>query len=157
MVVKDSDSDMERVIPTVTEIFNLEEGIDLILGMDWLRANATGLSWDISDRINFRPGVGLSKRANAERLVARDGQAKLDGDVAFEGLEKLDVNVDIQVVSLLSDWDDVVANSLAVGCIWYVSGDESVATLWTDKHGKSVKDQLPPHYTRFAKLFSPEE
>ena len=34
MVVKDSDSDMDRVIPTVTEIFNLEEGIDLILGMD---------------------------------------------------------------------------------------------------------------------------
>src|SRR4051812_21130383 len=153
VVVKDSDSDMERVIPTVTEIFNLEEGIDLILGMDWLRANATGLSWDISDRINFRPGVGLSERANAERLVARDGQAKLDGEVAFEGLEKLDVNVDIQVVSSLSDWDDVVANGLAVGCIWYVSSDEFVATLWTDKHGKSVKDQLPPQYRRFVKVF----
>ena len=44
VVVKDSDSDMDRVIPTVTEIFNLEEGIDLILGMDWLCANATSIS-----------------------------------------------------------------------------------------------------------------
>ena len=44
VVVKDSDSDMERVIPTVTEIFNLEEGIDLILSMDWLHANAMGIS-----------------------------------------------------------------------------------------------------------------
>ena len=34
IVVKDSDSDMDCVIPTVTEIFNLEEGIDLILSMD---------------------------------------------------------------------------------------------------------------------------
>ena len=103
MVVKDSDSDMDRVIPTVTEIFNLEEGIDLILGMDWLRVNATGISWDISDRINFRPGVGLSERANAERLVAQGGWAKLEGEVAFEGLENLDVNVDIQIVFSLSD------------------------------------------------------
>jgi len=156
VVVKDSDSDMDRVIPTVTEIFNLEEGIDLILGMDWLRANATGISWDISDRINFRPGVGLSEGANAERLVAQDGWAKLEGEVAFEGLENLDVNVDVQIVSSLSDWDDVVANGLAVGCIWYAGG-ESVATLWTDRHGKSVKDQLLPQYRRFAKLFSREE
>ena len=44
VVVKDSDSDMDHVIPIVTEIFNLEEGIDLILSMDWLRANATGIS-----------------------------------------------------------------------------------------------------------------
>ena len=73
MVVKDSDSDIDRVIPTVTEIFNLEEGIDLILGMDWLRANAMGISWDISDQINFHPGVGLSEGVNAERLVAQDG------------------------------------------------------------------------------------
>ena len=34
MVVKDSNSDMNHVIPTVTEIFNLEEGIDLILSID---------------------------------------------------------------------------------------------------------------------------
>ena len=34
IIVKDSDSDIDHVIPTVTEIFNLEEGIDLILGMD---------------------------------------------------------------------------------------------------------------------------
>ena len=34
VVVKDSDSDIDCVIPTVTEIFNLEEGIDLILGMN---------------------------------------------------------------------------------------------------------------------------
>ena len=77
----------------------------------------TGISWDISDRINFRPGVGLSEGANAERLVAQDGWAKLEGEVAFEGLENLDVNVDIQIVSSLSDWNDVVANGLAVGCI----------------------------------------
>src|SRR5438552_920324 len=44
MVVKDSDSDMDYVILTVTKIFNLEEGIDLILGMDWLRANAMSIS-----------------------------------------------------------------------------------------------------------------
>src|SRR5436305_12004032 len=157
VVVKDSDSDMDRIIPTVTEIFNLEEGIDLILGMDWLRANAMGISWDILDRINFHPGVGLSEGVNAERLVAQDGWVKLEGEVAFEGLENLDVNVDVQIVSSLSDWDDVVANGLAVGCIWYAGGDESVATVWTDKHGKSVKDQLPPQYRRFAKVFSREE
>ena len=44
MVVKDSNSDIDHVIPTVTEIFNLEEGIDLILSMDWLRANAMSIS-----------------------------------------------------------------------------------------------------------------
>src|SRR5436305_15261935 len=33
VVVKDNNSDMNRVIPTVTKIFNLEESIDLILGM----------------------------------------------------------------------------------------------------------------------------
>ena len=44
VVVKDSDSDMDHVIPTVTEIFNLEEGIDLILSMDWLHANVIGIS-----------------------------------------------------------------------------------------------------------------
>ena len=115
-----------------------------------------GISWDISDRINFRRGVGLSEGANTERLVAQDGWVKLEGEVAFEGLENLDVNVDIQIVSSLSDWDDVVVNGLAVGCIWYAGG-ESVATLWTDKHGKSVKDQLLPQYRRFAKLFSREE
>ena len=137
--MKDSDSNMDRVIPTVTEIFNLEEGIDLILGMDWLRANATGISWDISDRINFRPGVGLSEGANAERLVAQDSWVKLEGKVVFEGLENLDMNVDVQIVSSLLDWDDVVANSLAVGCIWY-AGSESITILWTDKYSKSVKD-----------------
>ena len=73
VIVKDSDSDMDCVIPTVTEIFNLEEGIDLILGMDWLRANVMGISWDISDWINFHPGVGLSEEMNAERLVVQDG------------------------------------------------------------------------------------
>src|SRR5205814_6361182 len=156
MVVKDSDSDINCVIPTVTEIFNLEEGIDLILGMDWLRANAMGIRWDISDQINFHPGVGLSEGANTERLVAQDGWVKLEGEVAFEGLENLNVNVDVQIVSSLSDWDDVVANGLAVGCIWYASS-ESVTTLWTDRHGKSVKDQLLPQYRRFAKLFSREE
>ena len=64
---------------------------------------------------------------------------KLKGEVAFEGLENLNVNMDVQIVSSLSDWDDVVVNGLAVGCIWYAGG-ESVTMLWTDKHGKSVKD-----------------
>ena len=128
VVVKDSDSDMDRVIPTVTEIFNLEEDIDLILGIDWFRANAMGISWDISDRINFHPGIGLSEGANAERLVAQDGWVKLEGEVAFEDLKNLDVNMDVQIVSSLSDWDDVVANSLAVSCIWYTGG-ESVTIL----------------------------
>jgi len=73
VVVKDSDSDIDRVIPTVTEIFNLEEGIDLILGMDWLHANMMGISWDISDRINFCSGIGLSEGVNTEKLVTQDG------------------------------------------------------------------------------------
>ena len=103
MVVKDSNSDMNHVIPTVTEIFNLEEGIDLILSMDWLHANAMGISWDILDRINFHPGVGLSEGVNTERLVTQDGWVKLEGEVAFEGLENLDVNVDVQIVSSLLD------------------------------------------------------
>ena len=34
IIVKDSDSDIDHVIPTVTEIFNLEESIDLILDID---------------------------------------------------------------------------------------------------------------------------
>src|SRR5947199_10438642 len=99
MVVKDSNSDMEYVIPTVTEIFNLEEGIDLILSIDWLHANATGISWDISDQITFCPGIGLSEGVNTERLVAQDSWVKLEGKVVFEGLENLDMNVDIQIVS----------------------------------------------------------
>ena len=73
MVVKDSDFDMDRVIPTVTEIFNLEEGIDLILGMNWLHANVMSISWDISDRINFHSSIGLSEEVNTESLVAQDG------------------------------------------------------------------------------------
>src|SRR5436305_8623802 len=93
---------------------------------------------------------------NTERLVTQDSWVKLEGEVAFEGLENLNVNVDIQIVSSLSDWDDIVANSLAVGCIWY-AGSESVTILWTDKHGKLVKDQLLLQYRRFAKLFSREE
>src|SRR5437764_7560578 len=148
MIVKDSDSNMDHVIPTVTKIFNLEEGIDLILGMDWLRANAMGISWDISDRINFHPGVGLSEGVNTERLVAQDGWVKLEGEVAFEGLENLDMNMDVQIVSSLSDWDDVVTNSLAVDCIWY-AGSESITMLWTDKYDKLIKDQLLSQYRRF--------
>ena len=66
------------------------------------------------------------------------------------------MNVDIQIVSSLSDWDDVVANSLAVGCIWYASS-EFVTMLWTDKHDKLIKDQLLSQYRRFTKLFSHEE
>jgi len=53
---------------------------------------------------------------------------KLEGKVAFEGLENLNVNIDVQIVSSLSDWDNVVANDLAVGCIWY-AGSEFVTML----------------------------
>ena len=72
-MVKDSKVKSERIIPVTTEVFGLEEGIDLILGMDWLRANTTGLSWDISDELMFRPGVGLGlSGANAQEQVAQD-------------------------------------------------------------------------------------
>ena len=36
VVVKDSGLKLDRVVPFATEIFDLEEDIDLILGMDWL-------------------------------------------------------------------------------------------------------------------------
>jgi hypothetical protein len=176
VMVKDSDLKMDRVIPFTTEIFNLEEGIDLILGMDWLRANTTGLSWDISDRLNFRPGVGLLDGANAEKLVAQEGaNAEWSRLVAQEGAnterlvvqadganaeelvaqgEKLEV--DIQVVSSLSDWDEVVAEGFAIGCIWYMGNDESasVSTLWTDSQGEPVENRLPPQYREFRSVFS---
>ena len=72
-MVKDSKVKSERIIPVTTEVFGLEEGIDLILGMDWLRANTTGLSWDITDELMFRPDVGLGlSGANAEKQVAQD-------------------------------------------------------------------------------------
>ena len=72
-MVKDSKVKSERIIPATTEVFGLEEGIDLILGMDWLRANTTGFSWDISDELMFRPGVGLGlSGANAQEQVAQD-------------------------------------------------------------------------------------
>jgi len=86
VVIQDSDLKMDRIVPITTEIFNLEEGVDLILGMDWLRANTVGMSWDISDRLNFRPNVGLSEGAkleggvssqtegaNIERLITQEG------------------------------------------------------------------------------------
>src|SRR4051794_35066072 len=154
------------IVPFDTEIFDLEEGIDLILGMDWLRVNTKGLSWDITDELIFRPGVGLSGAnaerpvahgANVERLVAQAMGAKAERQVALndgvnadvlvtqndrvnadvlvaqtEGVnlervvtqgEKLEV--DIQVVSSLSEWDEVVAESFAIGCIWNVSSDKS--------------------------------
>ena len=73
IVVKDSKVKSERIIPATTEVFGLEEGIDLILGMDWLRANTTGLSWDITDELMLHPGVGLGlSGANAEEQVVQD-------------------------------------------------------------------------------------
>jgi hypothetical protein len=44
VVVKD-ESDEDCRVPMTTEVFDLEEGIDLILGMDWLWPNASGISW----------------------------------------------------------------------------------------------------------------
>ena len=108
------DGGQDRVIPITTEIFHLEKGIDLILGMDWLRANTKGLRWDVSDRIVFHRDVSLP-RANTEKLVAQDG-ANVKRQVTDE--EKLGVKVDFQVVSSLIEWDDVVANGFAAGCIW---------------------------------------
>ena len=71
IIMKDSKVKSERIIPVTTEVFGLEEGIDLILGMDWLHANTTGLSWDITDELMFRPDVGLGlSGANTEKQVA---------------------------------------------------------------------------------------
>src|SRR5947207_569557 len=85
VVIQDSDLKMDRIVPITTEIFNLEEGVDLILGMDWLRANTVGMSWDISDKLNFRPNVGLSEGANPERVVAQAGGANPERLVAQAG------------------------------------------------------------------------
>ena len=72
-MVKDSKVKSECIIPASTEVFGLEEGIDLILGMDWLCANTTGLSWDISDELMFHPSVGLGlSDASAQEQVAQD-------------------------------------------------------------------------------------
>ena len=57
LVIRNSDKDCR--VPITIEVFNLEEGIDLILGMSWLRAYATGISWENSDQILLRPEVGL--------------------------------------------------------------------------------------------------
>ena len=188
-MIQDSNLKMDRIVPITTEIFNLEEGVDLILGMDWLRANTVGMSWDISDKLNFRPNVGLSEGANPERVVAQaegakpergvpqaeganpkrvvtqaEGakperevtqaeRAKLERGVSSQE-EKFDI--DIRIVSSLSEWDDVVTDSFAVGCIWYAGEDQSVATLWTDDQGIPVEGRLPPQYRKFAELFSQE-
>ena len=121
-MVKDSKVKSERIIPVTTEVFGLEEGIDLILGMDWLCANTTGLSWNITDELMFHPDVGLGlSGANAEKQVAQDASgakakrlvaddvkaerlvadgANIERLVAHPG-EKLDI--DVQVVSSLSE------------------------------------------------------
>ena len=98
----------------------------------------------------FRPDVGLglsganaekqvaqdASEANAERLVAKD-DAKAERLVADDAkaerlvadganAERLvahpeeKLNIDIQVVSSLSEWDTVVADGIAVGCMWYI-------------------------------------
>ena len=113
IVVNDSNSNINYIILTVTEIFNLKEGIDLILSMNWFCANMMSISWDISDWINFYSGIDLSEGVNIEKLVAQDNWVKLEGEVAFEGLENLNMNMDVQIVSLLSDWDNVIINDLA--------------------------------------------
>ena len=133
IVVKDSKVKSKRIIPVTTEVFGLEESIDLILGMDWLRANTTRLSWDITDELMFRPDVGLglsgmntekqvaqdASEANAERLVAKDDMkaerlvaddAKAERLIADRvNIERLvahpgeKLNIDILVVSSLSE------------------------------------------------------
>ena len=57
----------DHVVPFTTEVFTLEEGIDLILGMDWLRANTISLTWEVKDELMFHPGVGVS--VNTEESV----------------------------------------------------------------------------------------
>ena len=70
-MVKDSKVKSERIIPATTEVFGLEKGIDLILGMDWLCANITKLSWNISDELIFHPGIrlGLSGMNTQEQVT----------------------------------------------------------------------------------------
>ena len=95
---------------------------------------------------------------NAEKLVAKDG-ANAERLVAENTAnEKLEVEVDIQVVSSLTEWDDVVANGFTAGCIWSTGqDDESIAAVWTDNQGKPVEEHLLPQYRRFARAFSREE
>src|SRR5437016_2184530 len=66
-----------------------------------------------------------ASEVNAERLVADDVKAErlVANGANAERLvahleEKLDI--DIQVVSSLSEWDTVVADGIAVGCMWYI-------------------------------------
>src|SRR5207248_1774402 len=102
VVVKDC------MVPFTTEVFTLEEGIDLILGMDWLRANTISLTWEFKDDFMFHPGVSVAVNtekpvtqaqgagAKPEKVVTQAQGAKADKSVAQHG-ENLEV--DIQVVS----------------------------------------------------------
>ena len=144
---------IDCVVSFTTEVFTLEEGIDLILSMNWLRANTISLTWEVKDELMFRPGVGVA--VNTEESVTqapRDG-AKPEKVVAQHG-ENLEI--DIQVVSSLSEWDEAVAEGYAVGCLWFIGDDESVATLWTDSQGNPVVERLPLLYREFAEVFSRE-
>ena len=49
-----------------------------------------------------------------------------------------------------------MAEGYAVGCLWFIGDDESVATLWTDSQGNPVVEWLPLLYREFAEVFSCE-
>ena len=62
------------MVPFTTEVFTLKEGIDLILGMDWLHANTISLTWEVKNELMFHPGVSIA--VNTEESVT---QAPGDG------------------------------------------------------------------------------
>ena len=88
------------MVPFITEVFTLEEGIDLILGMDWLRANTISLTWEVKDELMFHPGVGVVVNTEESVTQAPGDRAKPEKIVAQHG-ENLEI--DIQVVSSLSE------------------------------------------------------
>ena len=49
-----------------------------------------------------------------------------------------------------------MAEGYAVGCLWFIGDDESVATLWTDSQGNPIVEWLLLLYRKFAEVFSHE-
>src|SRR5438045_8180875 len=107
--------------------------------MDWVRANTIGLTWEVKDELMFRPGVGVAVNTEESVTQAPGDGVKPERVVAQHG-ENLEI--DIQVVSSLSEWDEAVAEGYAVGCLWFIGGDEPVATLWTASRGSRVLVRL---------------
>src|SRR5947199_3544612 len=101
----------------------------------------------------FHPRVSVAVNTEESVTQAPGDGAKPERVVAQHG-ENLEIN--IQVVSSLLEWDEAVAEGYDVGYLWFIGDDESVATLWTDSQGNPVVEWLSLLYSEFTDVFSHE-